>query len=237
MNTAIGPVALDSLIHKIQKLLQLSRDEAATEHEAALAAAKVHQLLATYNLSLTEVEAQGIQSEQDMRVEGWKTSRLLPWERLLWLATCRLYFCCSTLSVGRSFIIGRSHNVVVAKEMLSYLIHTVQRLRKEHYGKGRRFLDSFAYGCAQSITDKIKALIAEREPAASKTTLPAVRKNYRDEVYTYLASQGTRLRTLSGAPRSLKVDPEGYAAGQEAGKTVGLDPQLYNGRECRALPG
>ena len=78
MNTAIGPAAPDSLIHKIQKLLQLSRDEAATEHEAALAAAKVHQLLATYNLSLTEVEAQGIQSEQDMRVEGWKTSPPAP---------------------------------------------------------------------------------------------------------------------------------------------------------------
>ena len=91
--------------------------------------------------------------------------------------------------------------------------------------------------CAQSITDKIKALIAEREPAAAKTTLPAVRKNYRDEVYTYLASQGTRLRTLSGAPRSLKVDPEGYAAGQEAGETVGLDPQLYSGREWPGAAG
>ncbi len=237
MNTAIDSVVLDSLVHKIQKLLQLSRDEAATEHEAALAAAKVHQLLATYNLSLTEVEAQGVQSDRTIRVESWKTSRLLPWERLLWLATCKLYFCCSTLSVGRSFIIGRSHNVIVAREMLSYLIHTVRRLRKEHYGKGRRFLDSFAYGCAQSITDKIKSLIAEREPAAAKTTLPAIRKNYRDEVCTYLAGQGTRIRKLSGTPRLLQVDPEGYAAGQVAGETVGLDPQLSGGQEYRALSG
>ena len=210
----------------------------ATEHEAALAAAKVHQLLATYNLSLTEVEAQGVQSAQTMRIEGWKTSRLLPWERLLWLATCKLYFCCSTLSVGRSFIIGRSHNVIVAKEMLSYLMHTVQRLRKEHYGKGRRFLDSFAYGCAQSITDKIKALIAEREPAAVKTTLPAVRQNYRAEVYTYLADHGTRLRKRSSTPRKLKVDPEGYAAGRVAGETVGLDPQIPLGAPAsNRLPG
>ena len=237
MAASIDHVAQNSLIRKIQKLLQLSRDEAATEHEAALAAAKVHQLLATYNLSLTEVEAQGPQSEHTMRVEGWKTSRLLPWERLLWLATCKLYFCCSTLSVGRSFIIGRFHNTVVAKEMLIYLIQTVQRLRKEHYGKGRRFLDSFAYGCAQSITAKIKELIAEREPAAVETTLPAVRENYRDEVYTYLADQGTRLRRLSGTTRSLQVDPEGYAAGQVAGETVGLDPQLSGGRECGTLLG
>ena len=237
MAASIDHVAQDSLIHKIHKLLQLSRDEAATEHEAALAAAKVHQLLATYNLSLTEVEAQGAQSERAMRVEGWKTSRLLPWERLLWLATCKLYFCCSTLSVGRSFIIGRSHNVAVAKEMLVYLIQTVQRLRKEHYGKGRRFLDSFAYGCAQSIADKIKELVAERAPAAVETTLPAVRENYRDEVYTYLADQGTRIRRLSAAARSLKVDPEGYAAGQSAGETVGLDPQLYGSQGHGTLLG
>ena len=55
MAASIDHVAQNSLIRKIQKLLQLSRDEAATEHEAALAAAKVHQILATYNLSLTEV--------------------------------------------------------------------------------------------------------------------------------------------------------------------------------------
>ena len=98
-------------------------------------------------------------------------------------------------------------------------------------------MDSFAYGCAQSITAKIKELIAEREPAAVETTLPAVRENYRDEVYTYLADQGTRLRRLSGTTRSLKVDPEGYAAGQSAGETVGLDPQLYSSQGRSPLLG
>ena len=229
------------LITKIQKLLQLSRDEAATEHEAALAATKVHELLASYNLSLAEVEAHaGVDDsgvQQDMKIEGWKTSRLLPWERLLWLATCKLYFCCSTLSVGRSFIIGRSHNVIIAKEMLTYLIQTVQRLRKAHYGKGRRFLDSFALGCAQSINDKIKEMIAEREPTPAETTLPAIRENYRDEVYTFLADQGRRIRNLSGSTRSLKVDPDGYVAGQIAGEDVGLDPQLYGNQEPPALLG
>ena len=219
-----------SLIRKIQKLLQLSRDDAATEHEAALAAAKVHELLASYNLSLAEVEehvaTETSHRNQDMKVEGWNSRRLLPWERLLWLATCKLYFCCSTLSVGRSFIIGRAHNVIVAKEMLTYLIETVRRLRKAHYGKGRRFLDSFAYGCAQSISDKIKELIAEREPAPEETLLPAIQENYRDEVFSFLADQGKRVRRLSGATRSLRIDPDGYVAGQLAGEGVGLEPQL-----------
>ena len=234
-------LAQSHLITKIQKLLQLSRDEAATEHEAALAATKVHELLASYNLSLAEVEAHtGVDDsgvQQDMKIEGWKTSRLLPWERLLWLATCKLYFCCSTLSVGRSFIIGRSHNVIIAKEMLTYLIQTVQRLRKAHYGKGRRFLDSFALGCAQSINDKIKEMIAKREPTPAETTLPAIRENYRDEVYTFLADQGRRIRNLSGSTRSLKVDPDGYVAGQIAGEGVGLDPQLCGNQEPPALLG
>ena len=195
------------IIPKIQKLLTLSRDEAATEHEAALAAAKVHQLLVDYNLSLAEVEAQQVETDQAIRVEGWKMGRLLPWERLLWFGTCKLYFCCSTLSVGRSFIIGRSHNVIVAKETLAYLIQTVQRLRKTHYGKGRRYLDSFAYGCAQSINDKIQELITARQPAQHETTLPAVRETYRDEVYTFLADQGTSIRKQTGTTRSLRVVP------------------------------
>jgi hypothetical protein len=216
------------ILPKIQKLLTLSRDEAATEHEAALAAAKVHQLLADYNLSLTEVEAQQGETDLAMRVEDWKTGRLLPWERLLWFGTCQLYFCCSTLSVGRSFIIGRSHNVIVAKEMLAYLIQTVQGLRKAHYGKGRRYLDSFAYGCAQSINDKIQELITARQPAQHETTLPSVRETYRDEVYTFLADQGTSIRKRAGTTRSLKVDSCGYAAGQIAGEKVGLDPQIYS---------
>ena len=216
------------IIPKIQKLLTLSRDEAATEHEAALAAAKVHQLLADYNLSLAEVEAQRVETDQAIRVEGWKMGRLLPWERLLWFGTCKLYFCCSTLSVGRSFIIGRSHNVIVAKEMLAYLIQTVQRLRKAHYGKGRRYLDSFAYGCAQSINEKIQELITARQPTQHATTLPAVRETYRDEVYTFLADQGTSIRKLAGTTRSLKVDSNGYVAGQIAGEKVGLDPQIHS---------
>ena len=227
----MNQIPIIPIIPKIQKLLTLSRDEAATEHEAALAAAKVHQLLADYNLSLTEVEAQQGETDLAMRVEDWKTGRMPPWERLLWFGTCKLYFCCSTLSAGRSFIIGRSHNVIVAKEMLAYLIQTVQVLRKAHYGKGRRYLDSFAYGCAQSINDKIQELITARQPAQRETTLPAVRETYRDEVYTFLVEQGTSIRKRAGTTSSLKVDSRGYAAGQIAGEKVGLDPQIYSGQK------
>src|SRR5215216_5589796 len=81
----------ESILKRIRALLAMSRGNA-NEHEAAVAATKVQELLAQHNLDLADVEKRDAKGKV-IEDGDLMTSSSNPWRRDLAFACARLYFC------------------------------------------------------------------------------------------------------------------------------------------------
>jgi len=234
------------IIDKIQKLLALSKSP--NEHEAALAADKAQELLATYNIDVSEVEAE--EAKTSVIKDAVKTKRKA-WQRVVRAAAAKMYFCeyyYSTYDVEAPqrkrgfatydlhFYVGEPHSIAVAKMMSEYLIATVWRLARDGsraYPKRerRRYRNSFVIAC----TYRLRARILERIRESSQTgvtthegrNLPALASLYdqtrhRNQAFIekHVGKLGAGRGRMSGSHDAGKLD------GHEAGGTISLDKQI-----------
>jgi hypothetical protein len=233
-----------AVLKRIRALLAMSRGNA-NEHEAAVAAQKVQELLQAFNLNLSDVDkgaAGGVIEDGELM-----TSSSNPWRRSLGTAISRLYFCDyywghvhmlkATRKRGyvrgdRHHFIGLPHNVVVAKEMFVYLVDTIERLAKDSRKAKRErsaYENAFRFGCSK----RIEARIWERYNEATappagllvKSNVPALYKGLEAEVQDFMAKNHTDLITIDKYAGKL-ASVEGVIDGNKAGERVSLDTQL-----------
>jgi len=118
------------IIEKIQQLLALT--QSSNEHEAAVAASKVQELLIKYNLSEEAILEDGPVSipTRDYYVAG-KISQ--DWEKSLVGSVSKMLFCRSVFEVGSNVfhITGRVANLDVAIRTLDFLFEELSRLVKQ----------------------------------------------------------------------------------------------------------
>lgn len=149
--------AQQRIVDIIAGLLSKTVANGCTEEEAALAAEKVHELLAAYNLSMADIQLEEGETFDTVRDNDLMTSRA-GWVKGLMGEVARLYFChywyehfpatwvrkngfdANNISLlagshSREYVrhnfIGDRANTIVAKTMAIYLIRTVQDLCKE----------------------------------------------------------------------------------------------------------
>jgi len=248
------PPLLAKVIDRIRKFVALAQG-GATESEAEQAMARVHGLLAEHNLRLPEV----LEDERLGRPPDAPRDRVLetvdaadhPWERPIWSATAALYFCAyfydrprgRASRVGYS-LVGKPHNILVARLMTDYFLKTVRRLARQEARElpapaRRSFAHSFHVACAKRLAHRIWLRKHASEidsiplnPSNGISRLPALRPLYNLEEEAnraLLAALGIRLSPGAG-PGTRITDILGEVAGKAAADGIGLDPQISGGR-------
>ena len=133
------PEEKESVLKRIQKLLQMSVENGASENEAMLAADKAQKLLQEHNLSISDLKDED--QVEPMDSEDVEVDRDL-WKGYIRNATAKLYFCktYTTMKLDKHYrrvkvitFVGRKSNRMVATEMCKYFINTVDRLAAEEF--------------------------------------------------------------------------------------------------------
>ena len=159
--TTMEDQKMDAIIAKVRKLLALAENNA-NEHEAAVAATKVQELLEAYNLDMAIIgkATNTFAPRKDQRREGG----LYKWQRNLWYAVATLNFCrywyLKGNRAGSTYehqILGSHVNVVGTEVMAKYLEQTIERLARRWVAENRPGKSIF-----------IKEAIAFREGVAER---------------------------------------------------------------------
>jgi hypothetical protein len=167
------------IIARIQKLLALSQHNP-SEAEAALAAAKVQELLQAHNLTLTQIEASGTTSNDPAgkrAKEATGHKAMYGYQQRLMSSLADLNFCLHMVQTvqdngrrsRRHTLVGRVVNIQATQMTYDYLITTMRRLVIEAghaYGKeGEQDLHRWIDGCTETLCSRLETLRREREEA------------------------------------------------------------------------
>jgi hypothetical protein len=170
----------ESVVRKIQLLLNLGKHSATNDNEAAQAMARAQELLAKYNLDLAMVEstvvAGGTVVTKEKR-EQTKIDRsaMYKWQRELCRAIAEANFCWywifdgledePRMSAGRMYrhkvkrhvVLGKESNVVAVTFMYGWLAQVIEDMSpwrgKEQNSKSAI---SWKEGCAERLAERIK---------------------------------------------------------------------------------
>jgi hypothetical protein len=228
---------IDKLLRTI-RALRAKAEGTNNEAEAAAFAAKVAEMLAQYGLEESQLDVQEqseIGHEYDVAKE-WSTS---PARRILANSVCRLYSVRCIMpgnKGGKWTIIGRKHNIVMAKEMMTYLVKTTVRLsgqwRKENFMPHSEAID-FRRGCFERLAQRLTDLRHEQHRRAAPVfnssgnpqNLPALYMKESDLVNGYMkANFQFRSSKVKAGGRGV-----GAADGRRAADRVSLSPQVGGG--------
>jgi hypothetical protein len=246
--------ANDRMIDKIRKLLALSQSP--NENEAARASEKVQELLAEYNLSMSDVaekDADGV--DESIVVEKGAVTASYPWRRPLAQAVASMYFCkyfyttsryTETIKNGVSKLsrqasdthhfVGALHNIAVAKMMFAYLNETIDRLAREGAltvppSQRSPYRTTFRGMCAHRVGVRIMKRIEDSKRDGIKTTsgtnLPALLNLYQSWEDRNKAHIEREVGKMVTRKSSIaNLHSKGQIDGFNAGNNIGLDPQV-----------
>lgn len=158
-------MSTEDIIEKVQKLLALATSP--NENEARSAAAMAHKLLAKYNLSMEEVEEAKLE-EEFVAVEKNEERQREPVEHRFIFAILQKYFFVkivhnrirySNKSNYHFTIVGRKHNVEIAKYVYDFLMRAFRdnflRFRTET-GSPVKARKSYYLGMYHGLVDQLK---------------------------------------------------------------------------------
>jgi hypothetical protein len=221
----------EPILERIRKLQRLSRSS--NEHEAALAAAKMQELLFAHNLSIETLR------DPSEYVETSRQVGPRPWAQRLFTILCRNNFCEPLYGGGGlMFVVGRRENVAAVNEIFAYLVREIGRIASSSYRDYKRtqawpesprsWGRAFRHGAVEAISTRLReqrALDIEKlttsapGPEGGSAIIRRLDLELREEVSRRHPRLGThRSRHTSLESRS------GFEAGQAAGQRITLRP-------------
>lgn len=238
-----------SIAAKVRALLAKTVENGATEDEAIAAMEKAHELMARYQLSLTDAE---LEEEGTSRfttaahdVASHQVNRKLRTKIFLANAVSRYCDCKTWRSDGveeKINFFGLRSDAEFASWLIDSLTLFVELETDRHLAKsGVRGADarwrarvSFSLGCVTRIAERLDELVAAREVKDGKTatgTSLIVVKNALVE--RDFKSLGLQLR--KGSSRGRSVNSAHYSAGQAAGNRATFGKPVNGGAGTRLL--
>ena len=219
-----------NLLEKISKLLALASSP--NEHEAALAAEKAAELLAKHNLSVADL---GQDKDEDITKSIVdKTGRYVTWKMWILAGIANANGCQAMRSTysGEMRVVGTETNIAVSKSLYEYLTAIVDKLVKQHRGKGRVFINAFRVGCATRLRQRLeqrrkymeeKGIAANDDYDSISASAIVVRSMFEKHalaIQAYLKQEGVKCKTQ----KSTKVNSDlGFSFGYIAGEKVSLN--------------
>lgn len=156
------------ITEKIQKILDKANDPAASEEEALSLMAMAEKLMREHGITELEIE-------EEIQPELLDLTYSDPWRRNLVFAAARYFYCealnTKTWYVDRNgnrrqrrayLLIGREGPRTVAREMILYLIASVQRMAKDHSSIRREYL-AYERGCGEGLAERLTIMKIERD--------------------------------------------------------------------------
>lgn len=184
-----------AVVARVRKLLNLSKNDAASENEREQSATHAQRLMMEHNISVAMVEASNETSTVAKRQKNTHVGNAMyEWQRGLMFSIATTCFVTVTSTTGRNqwnqrvksyVLVGREENVISCQLLFDYLRQAIDRLAREYAGAGRAFSNeasSFKKGCAARLGDRLlerhrKALAeqkAQAQQASAKSGLPAL---------------------------------------------------------------
>lgn len=230
-------MADEKIIARVQKLLNLANDDAASEGERENALRMAHATLLKHNIDMSQVDKFTRDKEdprEEMAVDGWN----LVWCRGVRDAVARLFFCKYLIggkinaTRGRHYYIGRTSNVATAAYMSDWIIAGILKEADRLHGhrlnpNGR----SFCVGVEDTIRHRVNRMITEAQqndtpdtPAGTALVVMELYKSELDANAAFIAEQYGEIK--SQKRRDTGVNEAAYSQGVSYGNTVNLSRQL-----------
>lgn len=175
-----------NIIEKIKKLLAMANDARANENEAAVAMQRVQEMLASYNLSMAQVDSFKVKDEKDAREGRQKTtmekSAMYEYQRTLMRYVADAHYCLYFVGEKNAYneksgkymrrkhhvLVGREGNVITATLMFEYLNSTIEKLAMEVYPHPMNLSKSalsWKGGCSTRLSQRLyeKRIKADQE--------------------------------------------------------------------------
>jgi Protein of unknown function (DUF2786) len=231
------------LLRKIKALRAKADDASTTEAESLAFASKVAELLAQHGLeeAQLDVNEQEEQIGHEDYISNWNSS---PARRKLAIAVCTLYFVKPLIRTKKGApwsLIGRKHNIAMAKDMTAYLIKTTIRLSNA-YGREHPLgnVIDFRRGCFQRLSERIMEMYWEQarkdapkyNAKGNPENLPALYKSENDLLTAYLRQAFPHTGVYRG--KAIKQGSSAWA-GRQAGDNISLNQQVGGGRSNHLL--
>ena len=204
---------VEKAIEIIKKLLATANDKGASENEAMMAALKAQELMAKYDIDVTDVDGDSSSDEIVENIVEVGNGNKWKFQIAHIVAT---NFCCKVYCMGTSKIIfyGYKKHADIAREVFTYLFNTGNKLADrcyaEYYNNGKNtkgvknmFLVGYCHG--------IKSVLEKQCVALAIVTPKEVVDSYNEK------TQGMKSKSAS-----LKVsnDAEAFEKGRKEGKNV-----------------
>jgi len=227
---------MDKILERARKLLAMSQD-ASSEHEAMIAAKRLHALLIKHNIELTELERdeQGVDAELAHDGSSW------PWKKVILGAVSELYFCSCYIAPTRKnysnfFVVGTESNRLFAIHLIKNIFSIIERAARRgsvqvHGKPSSTYITSFRNGAAARVSSRCAELLRQAETGNLKdedgTQLPALANVYKlniDNAENWIIDNLRGCKSVR--PRMSYYDKAGYSDGLEAGNQVQLSRAL-----------
>ena len=223
----------NKVLERVKKMMALGNCEGATEAERETALRMAYNLLAKYNLSISDLPSDQdteARERQDVVISADR------WARSLAQAVAKLFFCkyfyigTGTSGKDKHCFVGRQSNVITARYMSEFLIKSIKREASRRYKspttpQGR----SFCVGTVDSIRKRVEEMIKTDTESTPGTALVLASLHQReaDANSKWLEQEGLSLTTSKArADNSLRAGA--FYEGREYGKTVSLNQQVKN---------
>ena len=211
--------------------------DTSSEHEAMIAAQRLHALLSKHNITLSDIEERGDLVED----ERFETVNF-PYRRMIARAIAELYYChmyyaCDRKNYAWIVLTGRDQNRVVAISIINRIYRIVDQEAKAASTRelGRytsTYASSFRTAAAQRIRSRCWQLIKEARAGTlldedTGKNLPALASLYdREKALTaeFLENSGVKLDSIVARPRA--YDANAAALGTALGDRVPLHQGL-----------
>jgi hypothetical protein len=224
----------NKVLERVKKMIALGNDSAATEAERETALRMAYNLLAKYNLSISDLPSEQDNEARERQDVVISADR---WARSLAQAVAKLFFCryfysgTGTSGKDKHCFVGRQSNVITARYMSEFLIKSVKREATGRYKsptspQGR----SFCVGTVDSIRKRVEEMIKTDTESTPGTALVLASLHQReaDANSKWLEQAGLSLTTSKArADNSLRASA--FYDGREYGKTVSLNQQVSSG--------
>lgn len=164
----------EQTLTKIKKVLELAR-RGGTEGEANAAMLRVQEMLAKYNLEMSQVEDHS--TEEKTQVHVFSHYKRVTFRRWIWNDVASLYFCHTVHNPYSNppsmVVIGKPSNVAIVRDLVEYLIDLCEKLASEEsegyaaraYRQG--FAERISARCFEAIRQAKEGGIKDSETGTS----------------------------------------------------------------------
>lgn len=227
---------------KLKNLLHLAKN-AATDGEAAAAAAQAAKIAEKYRIEIATLDGIGEVEERTVKAEDPLFSAM---NNIHWKVDLASYICmyngCKMLiwstykkdSFGETkrikeyLLFGKPSDIQVVRYLFAYLSVELIRLSKQvSKGKGKSFSNSYLRGAVQGVKEQLKTAQQEAREGISTTALVKIDKRLADA-----KAEMNRLFSNNKKITSTGVinDANAYNRGMADGRNVHLGKSLNGGR-------